>query len=139
MAETIIVTEKEHGKGEKIFTRADQFTVIPAPADEASLSKVVKQQRARAVVIGITRYTGPLYRALNEVSDGRGAIIARFGVGHDGVDKAQAQDNGIVVCNTPGVLEISVAEHTLWLMGNLARRIPQLETRLRGGEFPSQT
>ena len=139
MANTVIVTEKEHGKGEEVFNRAGQYEIVRGPAEEAALSRAVKERQARAVVIGIERYTGPLYHALNEVSSGRGALIARFGVGHDGVDKALASENGIVVCNTPGVLEISVAEHTLWLMGNLARHISQLETRLRVGEFAGET
>ncbi|MBM3892249.1 MAG: hypothetical protein FJ388_24295, partial [Verrucomicrobia bacterium] len=45
------------------------------------------------------------------------------------------RQHGIVVTNTPGVLDVSVAEHALWLMGCLARRISRLEARLRAGEF----
>lgn len=59
-------------------------------------------------------------------------------MGHDGIDKKLATHNGIVVCNTPGVLDISVAEHTLWLMGTLARRISSLEARFRAGSFAGE-
>jgi lactate dehydrogenase-like 2-hydroxyacid dehydrogenase len=139
MPEPVIVTEKEHVKAAEVFARASNFAVVPAPADEAALAAAVTDRRVRAVIIGIERYTGPLYHALHKASAGRGAIIARFGVGHDGVDKALARENGIVVCNTPGALDASVAEHTLWLMGNLARRISQSEARLRAGDFSAET
>src|ERR1043166_4972343 len=98
MPETVIITEKEHVKAAEVFARTSNFAVVPAPADEAALAAAVTDCRARAVIIGIERYTGPLYRALHKVGAGRGAIIARFGVGHDG-DKALARENGIVVCN----------------------------------------
>ena len=74
----------------------------------------------RAVIVGVAPYRGPLYQALGRKN---GAIIARFGVGHDSVDKLLARQYGIVVTNTPGVLDISVAEHSIWLMGCLARKI----------------
>ena len=64
-----------------------------------------------------------------------GAILARFGVGHDGIDKPLARKHGIVVTNTPGALDISVAEHAIWLMGNLARHVSSLESRFRRGRF----
>jgi len=76
-----------------------------------------------------------LYEALGKKS---GAIIARFGVGHDSVNKPLARQHSIVVTNTPGVLDVSVAEHALWLMGCLARKISRLEARLRAGEFAGE-
>ena len=94
---------------------------------------------SRAVIIGVTRYSGPLYQALKQTGQGCGSILARFGVGHDGVDKTMARQNGVTVCNTPGVLDLSVAEHAFWLMGNLARRLSRSEARLRAGEFAGET
>src|SRR5437773_1236772 len=110
MPETVLVTEKEHGKAEDSFGRAKQYRIVRVLAGEAALSAAVLEHGARAVIIGIERYSGPLYRALNQAGGGGGTMIARFGVGHDGVDKTLARAKGIVVCNTPGVLDISVAE-----------------------------
>jgi len=81
-------------------------------------------------VIGIRRYSGPLYGALPS-----GGLIARFGVGHDGVDKNLAASRGIVVTNTPGALDISVAEHAMGLVCALARRVPGLSAGLKAGEW----
>ncbi len=135
MPETVLVTENEFAKAESIFRCADSHVFVSAPADETGLAAAVVRERARAVVVGVERYTGPLYHALREVAEGRGSLIARFGVGHDGVDKGLAQANAIMVCNTPGVLDVSVAEHTLWLMGNLVRHIARLDSRMRAGLF----
>ena len=39
----------------------------------------------------------------------QGGVIARFGVGYDGVNLSLAAEKGIVVTNTPGALANAVA------------------------------
>jgi len=137
--ETVLATELEHAKGGEVFAGAPGLRILPARPEEAALARAVHEHRARAVILGPARYVGPLYRALGDAAAERGAIIARFGVGHDGVDKALARDHGILVCNTPGALDISVAEHAIWLMGSLARHVCRLAVQLRGGRFDGET
>jgi lactate dehydrogenase-like 2-hydroxyacid dehydrogenase len=133
---TLLVVESVYRKGEAEFRAAKGFTIEPAPALEEPLAAAIRNRSARAVIVGAAHYAGPLYEALvANGRDTRGALIARFGVGHDGIDKAQARRHGIVVTNTPGVLNASVAEHTIWLMGNLARHIGDLEAQFRRGNF----
>ena len=64
-----------------------------------------------------------------------GGIIARFGVGHDGIDKEKAKNKNIYVTNTPGVLDTSVAEHTVWLMGCLARKVAEADQNMHRKEW----
>jgi lactate dehydrogenase-like 2-hydroxyacid dehydrogenase len=135
MADIVLVTKDEFAKAEDVFRRTDNYVFASAPADEAGLADAVTRERARAVIVGVQPYTGALYRALKVVADGQVSLIARFGVGCDGVDKVLAQAYNIMVCNTPGVLDVSVAEHAFWLMGNLARQVTQLDCRLRDGLF----
>lgn len=139
MGEIVLVTEKEFLKGEQVFRAVKECSFQPAPAAERVLATAVAAKRSRVVVVGVERYTGQLYEALGKMGGWRGALIARFGVGHDGINKSLARKNNIVVTNTPGVLDISVAEHTIWLMGCLARNISAMEARFRSGEFTSQT
>ncbi|GAI30792.1 unnamed protein product, partial [marine sediment metagenome] len=47
-------------------------------------------------------------------------VISRTGVGVDNIDVAAATEKGILVCNTPGVNSISVAEQALALMLSVA-------------------
>jgi D-3-phosphoglycerate dehydrogenase len=133
--ETILVTEPEFGKAEQVFRAAADVRCEPVASDERALAGAVASRAVRAVIVGVVPYLGPLYEALGKRN---GAIIARFGVGHDGIDKPLARQHGILVTNTPGVLDASVAEHAMWLMGCLARKISRLDARLRGGEFTGQ-
>lgn len=135
MAELILVTGKEFTKGEAVFQAADAFDIQQAPTEEAALADAVLAARCRAVILGVEEYAGPLYDALGRTGSGRGAIIARFGVGTDGVDKELARQHNILVKNTPGVLDQSVAEHTIFLIGCTARRIPRLDAAVRNGNF----
>jgi len=123
MSETVLVTRTEFEKAQAIFAACEDLRVIAAGDDEASLSQAVREHDCRAVIVGVQPYSGSLYDALAETRRQKDAIIVRFGVGHDSVDKTLAQDHGIAVANTPGVLNSSVAEHTIWLMGSLARHV----------------
>lgn len=62
-------------------------------------------------------------------------IIASFGVGYDNVDAALAAERGIVVTNTPGVLDEEVADLTIGLLLATIRRLPQAERFLREGRW----
>lgn len=63
-------------------------------------------------------------------------VIARYGVGVDGVDLQAAREKGIVVTNTPGANAVSVAELTIGLMLALARQIPGGREAIRQGGWP---
>lgn len=127
---TVLVTEPEYLKAVAVFSTASGFTCLPAPADERGLSAKVRETGARYVIVGVVTYTRELYEALPS-----GGVIARFGVGHDGVDKAQAKSRGILCCNTPGVLDDSVAECALGLMLAVARSIAVCSAGLAGGTW----
>ncbi len=62
-------------------------------------------------------------------------IISSFGVGYDNVDAAEAARRGIVVTNTPGVLDDEVADLTLGLLLATLRKIPQADRYLREGNW----
>jgi len=66
-------------------------------------------------------------------------VIARYGVGVDGVDLMTAKEMNIVVTNTPGANSVSVAELTLALILAMARQIPQGVAATRQGQFPRLT
>ncbi|HZH53625.1 MAG TPA: 2-hydroxyacid dehydrogenase [Microvirga sp.] len=62
-------------------------------------------------------------------------IISSFGVGYDNVDVAEAARRGIVVTNTPDVLNAEVADLTIGLLIATLRRIPQADRYLRAGRW----
>ena len=136
----ILVTEKEYEKAVGSCTEFRKETILAAPGDEKGLTEAVRSQSARVVVVGVETYGEPLYEALEEnggIGERPSALIARFGVGHDGIDKKLAAKHGICVTNTPETLIQSVAEHTFWLIGSLLRNVLKGDAAMRKGEFPS--
>ena len=63
-------------------------------------------------------------------------IISTFGVGYDHIDAKWAGAHGIIVTNTPDVLNEEVADTALGLLINTVREIPQAERHLRAGKWP---
>ena len=64
-------------------------------------------------------------------------IIANFSVGTDHVDLAAAKQRGIVVTNTPEMLNDATAEVTMLLMLGAARRASEGERLVRAGGWKS--
>jgi lactate dehydrogenase-like 2-hydroxyacid dehydrogenase len=65
-------------------------------------------------------------------------IISSFGVGYDNIDAKAARRLGIIVTNTPGVLDDEVADTTLGLMIMTVRQLPQAERYLRAGQWSAK-
>ncbi len=65
-------------------------------------------------------------------------IISNFGVGVDAISLDDARKRGIIVTNTPDVLNEAVADTALALVLNTVRRFPQSEQHLRAGNWASR-
>jgi phosphoglycerate dehydrogenase-like enzyme len=129
---SVAVTELEYERGREVFERAAQADLHcqPAPADEEQLAAAVKAMDARHAIVGVAQYSNALYRALP-----RGGVLARFGVGYDGIDLQQGTQAGLLCTITPGTLAASVAELTLALLLSAARRIPTIVGDMRNGRW----
>ena len=139
MQQCVLVTDKEFIKAKAIFESAKDFDIKSVPTEETALAEAILADNCRAVIIGVDNYTGPLYEALGKTGGDKGAVISRFGVGTDGVNKDLARKHNICITNTPGVLDQSVAEHAIWLMGALVRNVVRTDAEIRTGEFGSPT
>ena len=62
-------------------------------------------------------------------------IIANYAVGYDNIDIAEAARRGIMVTNTPGVLDAEVADFTIGLTLATIREIPQADRFVRDGDW----
>ncbi|MFT4095737.1 MAG: 2-hydroxyacid dehydrogenase [Rhodoblastus sp.] len=63
-------------------------------------------------------------------------IVSSFGVGYDHIDAEWAGKHGIVVTNTPDVLNEEVADTTFGLMLAAVRQLPQADRYVREGRWP---
>lgn len=61
--------------------------------------------------------------------------VSRWGVGLDNVDLAAATRAGVVICNTPGMLDEAVADYAWALLFAVARQVATGEDLLRGGRW----
>lgn len=62
-------------------------------------------------------------------------VIATCGVGHDGIPLALARQRGILVANTPDVLNDAVAELTIGMILALLRCLPAADQYVREGRW----
>ena len=69
---------------------------------------------------------------------GRLRVVARAGVGLDNIDLEAARKHGVKVVNAPGAPAQSVAELTIGLMIAAARRLVELNAKLRGGVWAKE-
>lgn len=61
-------------------------------------------------------------------------VVANVAVGYDNIDVAEAQRRGIVVTNTPGVLDDATADHTFAMILAVCRRVVEGDRLVRSGE-----
>lgn len=72
-----------------------------------------------------------------EVLDAAGdqlKVVANVAVGYDNIDLAAAAERGVIVTNTPGVLDEAVADLTLGLILSTTRRIVESDRFIRTGQ-----
>jgi lactate dehydrogenase-like 2-hydroxyacid dehydrogenase len=82
----------------------------------------------------ISQFTDPLPRDVIARLNGLG-IIAHVGVGYDNIDVQAATDHGILVTNTPGVLNDTTADFAFALLMAAARRVVEADAFVRSGQW----
>jgi lactate dehydrogenase-like 2-hydroxyacid dehydrogenase len=124
---TILLVGRAHPRFRERL--APHFSLLELPSGKAA---DITPEMA-AVVEGVTTFnamTPDLIDALPNLK-----IIANFGVGYDGVDAVYAAKKGVIVTNTPDVLDEEVADTTIGLLLNTIRLLPQAENWLRAGRW----
>ncbi|MFK8249908.1 2-hydroxyacid dehydrogenase [Ancylobacter terrae] len=111
------------------------FTVhrLDAEGAEAMLAEAAPRIRAIATGVGAGKrgVDADLLALLPHVE-----FVSNFGVGYDTVNVAEAAKRGIIVTNTPGVLDDEVADLAVALTLMTVRQLPQAEQHVRQGRWP---
>lgn len=103
-----------------------QFSPWPAAEVEAKLPGI------DAVIAGLEPFSAAVLKSANAKSL---KIVSRWGVGYDSVDIATATNEGIVVANTPGLLNSAVADWTFALLLCVARRVHTGHNTVTAGQW----
>ena len=133
MALSVVVTEPEFVRPGAIFAARPDIAWHTAPPDEASVVRTIETTGARHAIVGPRPYRGAIYDAL-----GHGSVLARFGVGYDGIDLTRATAAGILCTNTPGAMDRSVAELAVMFMAAAARHLVTMHSTMTRGEWAPQ-
>jgi len=100
---------------------------------DAFLKSIADKVRAIAIAYTSNRIDGAFMQKLPKLEQ-----ISSFGVGYDHVDAKWAGEHGIVVTNTPDVLNEEVADTALGLLLCTVRELPQAERHVRAGQWPEK-
>jgi lactate dehydrogenase-like 2-hydroxyacid dehydrogenase len=93
------------------------------------------QSKARGRAALLTLLTDPVDGALLDSAGPQLKIVANFAVGFNNFDLAAATERGVVLTNTPGVLDDATATHTWCLLLCTARRIVESDRFVREAKW----
>lgn len=127
----VLVCDPISPRGIECFKARPEFrvTVLPKRLPEAELIELLGDVTAM-VVRSETRITRAVLEAAPNLK-----VVGRAGVGVDNVDVEAATARGVVVMNTPSGNTITTAELTFFMMGALARHIPQAHSSMVAGKW----
>ena len=108
---------------------ADLVKLWTMPDPEAALAAVAGE--VRAIAVGGHLSVDGEYMARFPALE----LVSNFGVGYNNVDAAWAGQHGIIVTNTPDVLNEEVADTALGLLLATVRQLPAAERHLRAGHW----
>jgi lactate dehydrogenase-like 2-hydroxyacid dehydrogenase len=104
--------------------------LIEADDREALLGRIADRVRALAVTYTNQKIDAAFMQRFPKLE-----FVSSFGVGYDHVDARWAGGHGIIVTNTPDVLNEEVADTTLGLLLCTVREFPQADRFLRAGKW----
>ncbi len=130
MPEKVLVTREIPEAGLQPLEGYDVTVLSEAPPARNDLLKAARG--ATGVLSNVTE------RMDAEFMDAAGSglkIIANMAVGYDNVDVGAARERGVVVTNTPGVLDETTADTAFMLLLAAARGLGESERTLRAGNW----
>ena len=130
MPEKVLVTREIPEAGLRPLEGFDLTVLSEAPPARDELLEAAR--RAAGVLSNVTEKMDAEF--MDAAGEGL-KVIANMAVGYDNVDVEAARERGIVVTNTPGVLDETTADTAFLLLLAAARRLGESERTLRAGEW----
>ncbi len=109
---------------------------VESYTDRPKNSEELIQRMSGAHTIILARSNTLLTNSVLESTSPDLKHIALLGTATDHISLETTRRLGVIVSNTPNSSTVAVAEHALALLFSLARKIPQLDQRVRIGEWP---
>lgn len=110
------------------------YDVEVNPEDRAlTRDELLRNVQGRDAVV--TLLTDKIDADVLDAAGPRCKIFANYAVGYDNFDLSAATQRGVVLTNTPGVLDESTSTHAWALLLAAARRVPESERFVRAGKW----
>jgi glyoxylate reductase len=130
VAEKVLVTREIPTAGLRPLEGFEVTVLSEAPPERADLLEAARG--AEGVLSTVTeKIDGEFMDAAGDALK----VVANMAVGYDNVDLAAADARGVVVTNTPGVLDETTADVAFVLLLAAARRLSESERTLRAGKW----
>jgi D-3-phosphoglycerate dehydrogenase / 2-oxoglutarate reductase len=124
----VLVNEKVSPDALDILNKAGEVVYMPS-GDHDEFRRLVKD--VTAVMLDTTiKFTPELMDMAPNLK-----VISRTGTGVDNVDIAAATERGIMVLHTPDANTVTVAEHTVAMIGAVTKHLLFLDGETRQGKF----
>ena len=130
MPEKVLVTREIPEAGLRLLEGFDVSVLFERPPERDELLEAVRG--ANGV---LSTATEKMDAEVMDAAGGGLEVIANMAVGYDNIDVEAARERGIVVTNTPGVLDETTADVAFLLVLAAARRLGEGERLLRAGEW----
>ncbi|MGC8972153.1 MAG: hydroxyacid dehydrogenase [bacterium] len=124
----VLIVQPIHEAGMNLLKSAGFDIVYASSPNPEVVAREIKG------IDGVIVRTAPFTSEIINQADSL-KVISRHGVGVDNIDLESASKRGILVLNTPGVNDVSVAEHTIAIMLALSKRIKDIDNAVRIGNF----
>ena len=119
-----------HARAPETFDDSGMVKEILPWTDWPRMLELQKSEDVNCFVISHEPYPDEFYKGLK-----KGSLVIRYGVGYDAVPVELCRELGILVANTPGTLDQSVAEHAAALMLSSARHIVAMDMSVKSGNW----
>jgi D-3-phosphoglycerate dehydrogenase len=126
----IVITEPINEKGVE-YLKENEVNVIELQPGSSQKDLLRLSKKYDAL---ITRGGVKISREVLEKSP-KLKVVGVHGIGCDHVDLDAAREKGIIVCNTPDALTVTVAEMTIGLILSVLRNIVSADKAVRTGEW----
>jgi len=124
----VLVNEKVSPDALNILRKAAEVVYIPS-GDHAEIIRMLND--ITGIMLDTTiKFTGELMDSAPNLK-----VISRTGTGVDNVDVEAATQRGIMVLHTPDANTVTVAEHTVSMIGALTKHLLFLDKETREGKF----
>jgi len=129
----ILVIEKVHDKGMELIKNHPnfEFEVTEDVTEENLKSKISNYD---AVSIRIAKLSAEVIDRANNLK-----IISRHGVGYDNIDLKKAKEKDIKISITANANAVTVAEHVMFNLLNIAKRKDLYDKTVREGKFKDRS